>query len=108
MAASISREQIYAALSDETRAVTVRLDEQNIAGDAYPLAVTGDVLAASTAVDALVLDGDFWVSADGLFQPAYANWHYDGQAPPESIDLARQTLGEPWVSEDWYVSFVWR
>jgi len=108
VADSTSREQIYSALSDETRAVTVRLDDQGVAEDAFPLAVTGDVLATLKSVNALVLGGDFWIDADGLFQPVYATWHYDGQAPPESIELARQTLREPWVSEDWYVSFVWR
>jgi hypothetical protein len=108
MSDPISREQIYSALPAETRAVAVRLDAQNIAEDVFPLAIAGVVLAALKTVNALVLGGDFWVNVDGLFQPVHANWHYDGQVRSESIEMARRTLGEPWVSEDWYVSFVWR
>ena len=88
--------------------MAVRLDDQPIAEDAFPLDATGEVLATLETVNALVLGGDFWVHVDGQFQPVYASWHYDGPDPFESFELARRTLDEPWVSEEWYVSFVWR
>lgn len=87
--------------------MAVRLDDQGIFEDAYPVAVASAVLDTLNSADALILGGDFWILEEGHFQPVYASWHFDDQDRTESVNIARQTFREPWVSPDWYVSFVW-
>lgn len=105
---SLSRDDLWAALSEEVRSVAARLDLQRSAEDAFPVAIAEEVVAALEEAGALILGGDFWLLQDDGFHPAYANWSYDGQAAAESLAVARRTLIAPWVDRSWYVTFVWK
>lgn len=108
----LTRNELWDHLPDDVRSSAFRLDEQpqvmKIHEDAFPIKSTEAVLVALADANVVVLGGDFWHREQGDFGPVYANWHYDGTSPADSVDLARRTLREPWVSGSWYVTFVWR
>ena len=64
---SLDRDAVWSALPEEVRAKGARLDDQNVAEDAYPVGVADEVVTVLRAASAVILGGDFWVrEADGF------------------------------------------